>query len=396
MDESNIPYGSIYKIPFPNGKHYIGLTTTTLKKRKQEHLFCAKNINNQKCLYKALRKYDKVDTFELVEIDTADTLEELREKEIAYILRFNSHYIDGYGYNMTYGGEGLNGYKLTEEDKLKMSEARKKYYRETPGAIERNSEAIKQAHINNPELRNIQAAIRKKNYQENPQVRQNMSDGQKKRMENPEIREHLAEQSRNFWNGNEEAKKQMSELKKEQCNNLEWRQNQSEIILNMHKNNPELGKRHSEKMKQMFIDNPELGKQQSERLKQMHIDNPELATQNGERMKQIYIDNPELRVKCSEAQKKRFEKPGEKEKLSNIHKQRFIDNPNARINKNMPHKPFNVYDKKTNELIGSYDYKFQAVDDIEKRFDTILFVGNIHKLLEGRGKSAKGMTFKYK
>lgn len=396
MDKSNIPYGFIYKILFPNGKVYIGLTTTTLKKRKQEHLFCAKNINNQKCLYKALRKYDKIDTFELVEIDTADTLEELREKEIGYILKYNSHYIDGYGYNMTYGGEGFNGYKLTEEDKLKMSEARIKYYRETPGAIERNREATKQAHINNPELRNIQAAIRKKNYQENPQVRQNMSNGQKKRMENPEVREHNAEQLRQFWDGNEEAKKQMSELKKKQCNDLEWRKKQSKIILNMHKNNPELGKQHGERMKQLYIDNPELGKQHSERMKQMYIDNPELGKQNGERIKQLYIDNPELRVKCSESQKKRMERPGEREKLSKIGKQRYIDNPNSRINKNMPYKPFNVYDKETNELIGSYDYKFQAIADIKKRFDTILNAGNIHKLLEGIGKSAKGMTFKYK
>ena len=31
---------------------------------------CAKFIDNNKCLYNALRKYEMIDTFELIEIDT--------------------------------------------------------------------------------------------------------------------------------------------------------------------------------------------------------------------------------------------------------------------------------------------------------------------------------------
>ena len=88
--------GSIYKIEFPNGKYYIGLTTTSLEQRKQEHKLCANRSDNTLCLYRALRKYDMIDTFELIEIDTADTIEELCEMEIGYILIYNSHYIDGY------------------------------------------------------------------------------------------------------------------------------------------------------------------------------------------------------------------------------------------------------------------------------------------------------------
>ena len=71
--------GYIYKIQFPNGKHYIGLTTTSLKHRQGQHRCAAKNGDTQ-ILYKALRKYDMIDTFELIEIDTADTTEELCEK----------------------------------------------------------------------------------------------------------------------------------------------------------------------------------------------------------------------------------------------------------------------------------------------------------------------------
>jgi len=60
-----------------------------------------------------------IETFELEQIDTADTLEELCEKEKEYIKQYNSHYIEGNGYNMTYGGEGTNGYIYTEDDKKK-------------------------------------------------------------------------------------------------------------------------------------------------------------------------------------------------------------------------------------------------------------------------------------
>jgi len=52
-------FGSIYKIVFPNGKHYIGLTTTSLKQRTKEHKSFAKK-GDAKCLYKAIRKYELV------------------------------------------------------------------------------------------------------------------------------------------------------------------------------------------------------------------------------------------------------------------------------------------------------------------------------------------------
>ena len=42
--------GSIYKIQFPNGKHYIGLTTTSIKQRTRGHRTCAKSGDN-KCLH---------------------------------------------------------------------------------------------------------------------------------------------------------------------------------------------------------------------------------------------------------------------------------------------------------------------------------------------------------
>ena len=143
-------FGFIYKIQFPNGKHYIGLTSTSLERRTKEHKWSAKS-DNTKILYKALRKYEMLDTFELIEIDTADTLKELFEKEIGYILTYNSYYLNGKGYNMTWGGEGNNGYVYTEDDRQKMSASRKKDFENNPDAVKENSEALKKYYKDNPE-----------------------------------------------------------------------------------------------------------------------------------------------------------------------------------------------------------------------------------------------------
>ena len=111
--------GLIYKIPFPNGKCYIGLTNRTIEARWKEHNRAAK-AGDTKLLYNALRKHNMVDTFQMIVIDTAETLQELCEKEIAYIEIHNSHYIRGNGYNMTDGGEGVSGYEYTEEARQKV------------------------------------------------------------------------------------------------------------------------------------------------------------------------------------------------------------------------------------------------------------------------------------
>jgi hypothetical protein len=195
-------HGTIYKISFPNHKHYIGITTCDIKKRQKEHKYAAANSGKTLCVYNALRKYiDKLETDFCEEIDTATSLEELYEKEKKYIQEYKSYYIHGNGYNMTYGGDGNHGYLFTEEDKKKMGES------------------------------------------------------QRKRFENPEERQKLELRSKTYWNENEEAKEKMSTLKKEQCTQ-EWREKQSDTLKNTHKHNPELAKQHSERMTQKHVDNP--------------------------------------------------------------------------------------------------------------------------------------------
>jgi group I intron endonuclease len=117
----------IYKVTnLVNGKVYIGLTTQTLTKRKNNHLCEAFSLESDYVFHRALRKYGK-ENFSWEVIDNANTLEELKEKEKYWILYYNSyiHSDNSNGYNMTIGGEGNNGLKLSDETKKKLSELHK-------------------------------------------------------------------------------------------------------------------------------------------------------------------------------------------------------------------------------------------------------------------------------
>ena len=171
-------YGYIYKIEFPNGKHYIG-QTISLEQRKRAHKSCSKK-GDTTCLYNALRKYDMVDTFELIEIDTAETKEELCELEIEYIQDYNSYYLNEKGYNMTYGGDGgTTGYVYTEEDNQKNSERRKKHFIDNPELRLKCSERMKK-QFENPKEREKQSERTKKHYDKNPNAGNDHSEAMKK------------------------------------------------------------------------------------------------------------------------------------------------------------------------------------------------------------------------
>jgi predicted GIY-YIG superfamily endonuclease len=253
-------YGYIYKIIFPNGKCYIGLTVD-LDARWKQHKWSAKSGNYNYLLYRALIKYEMVDTFIMWIIDTAETAEELCEKEIAHIEIHNSHYKSGNGYNMTYGGEGFNGYIRTEEDNRKTSEKMKQYY------------------IDNPEEREKRSKIMKQYYKDNPEIIQKMSDSQLERFKNPEEIEKTRKAAVKRFDSQEEREKHSIRMKKRFVDN------------------PELKEKINKAQKQRFIDNPEEREKQSKRMKQYYKDNPEARKEYGEKMKQYYKNNPSCKYK---------------------------------------------------------------------------------------------------
>lgn len=89
-----------------NNKSYIGLTTRSLQERKLEHL--RHYLSENTYFHRAIQKYGK-DNFDWEVLDnSASTIQELKELETYYILKFNT--LSPSGYNMTNGGE-LNNFE---------------------------------------------------------------------------------------------------------------------------------------------------------------------------------------------------------------------------------------------------------------------------------------------
>ena len=210
--------GVIYKIVFPNGKHYIGMTIRSIEQRTKEHRNAAKRGDTQ-CVYNAIRKYNMVDTLELTEIDTADSFDELCELEIHYIEEYKSFYMDeNKSYNMTRGGEGGGGYVFTEDDKQRMSENMKRYFKE-PEKRQEMSEKIKR-YFEDPEARKRHGESQRKRF-ENPEERLNHGKSQKKRYENPEERRMQGVRKKLYFEAHPEARRKMGEMAKKRNENPE-------------------------------------------------------------------------------------------------------------------------------------------------------------------------------
>lgn len=112
----------VYKILNPiNQKCYIGITSTSLKKRINGHLKDMRQ-GSQSAIHRAIRKYG-INSFDISIIsDNAKSWKDLCKQEKFFIAKYNSY---NNGYNSTIGGDGNYGYKPTEETKQKQSKALK-------------------------------------------------------------------------------------------------------------------------------------------------------------------------------------------------------------------------------------------------------------------------------
>lgn len=128
----------IYKITnIQNGKVYIGKCETTLEERLARHFREAFDFTLDTHFARAIRYY-KEDSFSAEIIDTAETSQELCEKEkywIAYYDSYNS------GYNMTMGGEGGNTY-ITKTPR-EMNVIKEKIRQSKVGCNNPNAQAVK-------------------------------------------------------------------------------------------------------------------------------------------------------------------------------------------------------------------------------------------------------------
>ena len=157
-------YGIIYKATAPDGRVYVGQTTKSLKIRKADHACMRKKRDRRTSFQIALLEHS-VSAFVWEQIDTAESREELDEKERLYIAHYKAT-DPVYGYNNTYGGiickrsnsylrnrklseehcrkisETKKGHVVSEEHRKKVSVSLKKYY-QTPEARHKNSESQK-------------------------------------------------------------------------------------------------------------------------------------------------------------------------------------------------------------------------------------------------------------
>lgn len=176
-----------------NNKAYIG-QAVDIDVRWATHineLNGNKHINRY--LQNAWNKYG-ADNFEFTII--CQCLEQdLDRLEIHYIAHYHTFYRDG-GYNLTLGGGGSRGYKHTDEQRAKMSEA------------------IKEA-MNRPEVRKKHLESVKE-YFKDPEVKKKRSEamkGDKNPMKRPEVKAKISEALKGIPKS-EEHKARLSEAKK--------------------------------------------------------------------------------------------------------------------------------------------------------------------------------------
>ena len=113
-------YGIIYAITNTlNNKQYVGQTTSDIQCRWYHHLRTAKNVTVDGAIQRAIHKYSEI-AFKVEQIDSAESLHELNEKEAYYIDKLGT--LVPNGYNLTTGGERGT---FSHESRKKNSESNK-------------------------------------------------------------------------------------------------------------------------------------------------------------------------------------------------------------------------------------------------------------------------------
>ena len=112
--------GLLYKLTFPNGKMYLGITSGTARRRRILHRHHAKK-GRPGAIQAAIRKYG--DCFSMNVLLIANDWQFLCEMEQRAIAVFRTKTPDGY--NLTDGGEGAVGVKKSLETRARLSAAAK-------------------------------------------------------------------------------------------------------------------------------------------------------------------------------------------------------------------------------------------------------------------------------
>lgn len=145
-----------------NGKQYIGITNKGIDRRFIQHLRCAQQGYDYP-LYRSIRKHGAAN-FKIEELNSISDYKLAQRAEQKLIVSYGT--LSPLGYNLSSGGRGCSGFKLSEESKLKISIARKKswmdpeyrknYKKGVTEAFEKTSRIWKEKWLD-PEFRKKQA-----------------------------------------------------------------------------------------------------------------------------------------------------------------------------------------------------------------------------------------------
>ena len=182
-------HGFLYRLTFPNGKAYIGITKRTVDQRFSEHVSFAKSEKSGSAVHHAIRKFG-VASVKVETIDSADW-DSLKLMEIAAISSQNTR--PPCGYNLTKGGDGVAGFDATtrakmgaanvgrsptKETRLKISAANKG--RKASQKARENTSAGRMGMVFSAAHKESLSAARKRYVSSNPAVV--MSDATRARM----------------------------------------------------------------------------------------------------------------------------------------------------------------------------------------------------------------------
>jgi len=112
-----------------NGKVYVGITTRQLSSRIGEHIYDSTvgNSHSPTYFHKAMAKYG-IENFKFTVLEEVEqtSFEGMRERLYALEQKYISEYHSNnknIGYNLTYGGDGITGYRMTPEQRKKIGDA---------------------------------------------------------------------------------------------------------------------------------------------------------------------------------------------------------------------------------------------------------------------------------
>lgn len=139
--------------------------------------------------------------------------------------------------NRTRGGEGAPGYRFTNEQRCRQSVAIKKAVT-ADGVQDRRREKLRARYSNPTEHKKTSITV-KLAYEENPEIRQRLSDSLKKLWSDPETRARRAEANRKIWDNPEAHENASAALKESYATNPERRKVVSESLKNFYQQHPD-------------------------------------------------------------------------------------------------------------------------------------------------------------